>query len=147
MTGWLGDYYLWVTAAHVIAVIFWIAGLFMLPRFLVYQMATVPGSPEDSAWNERNARLKAIILGPGIVLVWLLGLALATSYGFAGNGWLHAKILFVLLLSGYHGWASATAGRFARGQRPYAERSLRLLNEVPAVATVVIVVLVIIKPF
>ena len=147
MTGWLGDYYLWAKALHVIAVIFWMAGLFMLPRFLVYQMATAPGSPEDALWNDRNARLKRIILGPGLIAVWVLGIALATSYGFAGQGWLHAKIAVVFLLSGYHGWASAAAKKFARGERPYAEKTLRLMNEVPALATIIIVVLVVVKPF
>jgi len=147
MTGWLGQYYLWVKALHVIAVIFWMAGLFMLPRFLVYQMATVPGSPEDALWNERNARLSRIIVGPGIIAVWVLGLAVATAYGFEGQYWLHAKILVVLLLSGYHGWISGTAAKFRRGQRPYAEKTLRLMNEVPALATIVIVVLVVVKPF
>ena len=71
----------------------------------------------------------------------------ATSYGFEGAGWLHAKIAVVVLLSGYHGWLSATAKKFARGERPYAERSLRLLNEVPALATIVIVLLAVAKPF
>ena len=139
--------YLWVKALHVVAVIFWMAGLFMLPRFLVYHMESAVGSPEDAAWIEREARLKRIILTPGLIAVWLLGVTLAVSYGLAGQGWLHAKIFLVVLLSGYHGWASATATRFARGQRPYANRTLRLLNEVPALATILIVVLVIVKPF
>ncbi len=147
MTGWLGGAYEWVKAFHVIAVIFWVAGLFMLPRFLVYQMASVPGSPEDALWNERNARIVRIIVNPGITIVWVLGLMLATSYGFAGNYWLHAKLAVVLLLSGYHGWLAGTAKKFARGERPYAERTLRLLNEVPALATIVIVILVVVKPF
>ncbi len=147
MTGWLGSAYDWVKAFHVIAVIFWIAGLFMLPRFLVYQMASPVGSAEDALWNERNARITRIIVNPGIVLVWVLGLMVATSYGFEGAGWLHAKIFAVFLLSGYHGWLVGTAKKFARGERPYAERSLRLLNEVPALATIVIVVLAVAKPF
>ena len=147
MQGWLGGAYDWFKAFHVIAVIFWVAGLFMLPRFLVYQMASVPGSPEDALWNERNARLKRIILTPGILAVWTLGVMVATSYGFAGQGWLHLKIALVVLLSGYHGWLSAAATRFAQGQRPYLERTLRLLNEVPALATIAIVLLVVVKPF
>ena len=147
MIGWLGGAYLWVQAFHVIAVIFWMAGLFMLPRYLVYHMETVVGSPEDAAWIEREARLRRIILTPGIIAVWVLGLAVATSYGFAGNGWLHAKIAVVFLLSGYHGWAAATASKFARGYRPYANKTLRLANEIPALATVIIVILVVVKPF
>ena len=147
MTGWLGGAYDWVKALHVIAVIFWIAGLFMLPRFLVYQMACAPGSTEDVLWNHRNERILKIIVNPGLVLVWVLGLMVATSYGFAGAGWLHAKIAVVFLLSGYHGWLAGTAKKFARGERPYAEKTLRLLNEVPALATIVIVILAVVKPF
>jgi putative membrane protein len=139
--------YLWVKALHVVAVIFWMAGLFMLPRFLVYHMEAAVGSPEDAAWIDREARLKRIILTPGLIAVWLLGLTLAVSYGLAGQGWLHTKIFVVLLLSGYHGWAAATAAKFARGQRPYANKTLRLLNEVPALATILIVILVVVKPF
>lgn len=142
-----GTAYLWVKALHVVAVIFWMAGLFMLPRFLVYHMESAVGSPEDAAWIDREARLKRIILTPGLILVWLLGITLAVSYGLAGQGWLHTKIALVVLLSGYHGWASATAGKFARGVRPYANKTLRLLNEIPALATILIVVLVVVKPF
>ena len=147
MTGWLGAAYVWVQAAHVIAVIFWVAGLFMLPRFLVYHVEEPVGSAGDAAWVERERRLKRIILTPGLIAVWVLGLCLATSYGFAGNGWLHAKIAVVFLLSGYHGWASAAASKFARGARPYANGTLRLMNEIPALATIIIVVLVVVKPF
>ena len=147
MIGWLGGAYLWVQALHVIAVIFWMAGLFMLPRYLVYHMETAVGSAEDAAWIARETRLKRIILTPGLIAVWVLGLSLATSYGFAGNGWLHAKIAVVVLLSGYHGWAVATASKFARGLRPYANKTLRLANEVPALATIIIVILVVVKPF
>ncbi|QYE35721.1 MULTISPECIES: CopD family protein [Sphingosinicellaceae] len=139
--------YLWVKALHVIAVIFWMAGLFMLPRFLIYHMESAVGSPEDAAWIDRERRLKRIILTPGLIAVWILGITLAVSYGLAGQGWLHTKIFLVVLLSGYHGWASATASKFARGVRPYRNKTLRLLNEVPALATIAIVILVVVKPF
>ena len=139
--------YLWVKALHVVAVIFWMAGLFMLPRFLVYHMEEPVGSAGDAAWIDRERRLKRIILTPGLIAVWVLGIGLAISYGLAGQGWLHAKIFLVFLLSGYHGWAAATASKFARGERPYANKTLRLLNEVPAFATIAIVILVVVKPF
>lgn len=147
MIGWLGDAYPWVKAAHLIFVIFWVAGLFMLPRFLVYHMAAAPGSLEDVAWIERETRLRRIILHPAIALVWLLGIALALNIGFEGQGWLHAKLVVVFLLSGYHGWLGGLAKKFARGERPMSERALRLANEVPGLATIVIVILVIVKPF
>jgi len=139
--------YPWVKAAHLIFVIFWIAGLFMLPRFLIYQVSTVPGSPEDLAWVERVRRLRSIILSPSMVLVWLLGLSLALDIGAFQMGWFHMKLLLVLLLSGYHGWAVGLSKKIAGGHRPGSDKALRLMNEVPGIATALIVILVIVKPF
>jgi putative membrane protein len=147
MEGFLGEAYPWVKAAHLIFVIFWMAGLFMLPRFLIYQVSTVPGSPEDAAWSERTRRLRRIILSPAMILVWLLGFALAIDIGAFAMGWFHAKLLLVLGLSGYHGWAVGASKRVAAGWRPASDRNLRLLNEVPSIATILIVILVIVKPF
>jgi putative membrane protein len=147
MENWLGEAYPWVKAAHLIFVIFWMAGLFMLPRFLIYQVACLPGSPEDIAWSERARRLRSIILSPSMILVWLLGLALAANIGAFSMGWFHIKLLLVLLLSGYHGWAVGASKRIAGGYRPASDKTLRLLNEVPGVATILIVILAIVKPF
>ncbi len=147
VTGWLNGAYLWVQAAHVIFVIFWVAGLLILPRHLAYHAATSPGSAEDALWISREALLKKVILTPAIVAVWVLGLMLATSYGLAGAAWLHAKIGLVLLMSGYHGWLSGTAGKMARGLRPYPEKTFRRMGEIPAILTVAIVILVVVKPF
>jgi putative membrane protein len=143
----LAPLYPWLKAAHLTFVIFWMAGLFMLPRFLVYMAPTAPGSPEEAAWHARNLRLGKIILGPSLVVVWLLGLALAVVIGAWDQGWFHAKLLLVVLLSGYHGWMAANARKMGAGARPLSERTLRLVNEVPGVATALIVVLVIVKPF
>ena len=147
MTGWLGDAYLWVKAAHVVAVIFWMAGMFMLPRFLVYHMAAAPGSPEDALWIDRERRLAGIIVKPAMMAVWFLGVALALSFGFEGQGWLLAKIAIVFVFSGYHGWLIGLTKNFARGERPISERALRLANEVPSLVTILVVILVIVKPF
>jgi putative membrane protein len=146
MTGWLGDAYPWVKALHVIFVIFWMAGLFMLPRFFVYHMASPQGTPEDGRWIDRERRMMRIIINPAMFAVWGFGLALAVNMGWS-EGWLHAKIALVLALSGYHDWLSKTRKRFAAGERPYAEKTLRLLNEVPALATILIVILVVVRPF
>jgi putative membrane protein len=151
MIGFLGGAYLWVKAAHLIFVIFWIAGLFMLPRFLIYQVACPPGSAEDLAWIERTGRLRTIIITPAMIAVWVLGLMLAANLGLfvgaPGLGWLHAKFALVVLLSGYHGWAIGMAKRIAKGHRPVTDKALRLMNEVPGVATILIVILVIVRPF
>ena len=132
-----------------IFVIFWMAGLFMLPRYLVYhQEALVAGRSEEAAlWVEREGKIRAIILTPAMIAVWLLGLLLAAIGQHWGEGWLHAKLLFVLLLSGYHGWAVGYARKLAKGVMRFDGRRLRMLNEVPALAATVIVVLVFVKPF
>jgi protoporphyrinogen IX oxidase len=146
MIGWLGEAYLWVKSLHVIFVIFWMAGLFMLPRFLVYWMAaSSPG--EEKLWAERCVRLRRIILTPGLVITWAAGLMLAFHLGFTGNGWLHAKLAIVIALTGYHGWCVGASKRFTAGLRPYSEKALRLLNEVPSLVTIAVVILVIVKPF
>ena len=139
--------YYWLKAGHLIFVIFWMAVLFMLPRFFVYHQEAAAGSPEDAAWIERERRLLRIILTPSIVVVWLLGLLLAFSIDAWSQGWFHAKLLLVLALSGYHGWMAGYAKKLARGERPLEGRKLRLLNEVPGVAAALIVVLVIVRPF
>ena len=139
--------YLWLKAGHLIFVIFWMAGLFMLPRYFVYHQESAPGSPEEALWVERERKLLKIILAPSIGLVWLFGLALAFTIGAWDQGWFHAKLLLVLGLSGYHGWLAGYARKLARGERPLEGKTLRLLNEVPGVAAALIVVLVVVKPF
>ena len=141
--------YQWYLAAHIIFMVFWMAGLFMLPRYLVYhQEALRAGNAAEAAlWVEREAKLRRIILTPAMALVWALGLLLATTGQHWQSGWLHAKLLLVLLLSGYHGWAVGYGRKLARGQVGMADKKLRMLNEVPALALALIVVLVIIRPF
>lgn len=143
----LSTTYLWLKAGHVIFVIFWMAGLFMLPRYFVYHQEAEPGSAEEARWIEREAKLRKIILTPSMIMVWLFGLALAMSIGAFSQGWFHAKFLLVILLSGYHGWLIGYAKKLAKGERPLSGKKLRLLNEVPGLAAVLIVVLVIVKPF
>lgn len=139
--------YLWLKAAHVIFVVFWMAGLFMLPRFFVYHQECAPGAPENALWVEREARLLKIILWPSLVLVWVFGLVLAVSGGWFTQGWLHAKLAVVVVLTGYHVWMVSYARHLATGQRKLTGRQLRLANEVPGVAAAIIIILVILKPF
>jgi putative membrane protein len=138
--------YLWLKAGHVIFVVFWMAGLFMLPRFFVYHQELPDHAPENALWVEREARLLKIILWPSLILVWVFGLALAISGGWFTQGWLHAKLAFVLVLTAYQFWMASYARHLAQGRRKLAGRQLRLLNEVPGVAAAIIIILVIVKP-
>jgi putative membrane protein len=146
-TGWLGLAYPWVKAAHVTFVIFWMAGLFLLPRLYVYHQESTPGSPEDRAWIEREARVRSIILNPAMIVVWVLGLMLAFDVDAFSQHWFHAKLLLVIALTGYQGWLSVYGKKLAKGERPLSGRAVRMLNEVPGIAAALIVVLVIVRPF
>jgi len=139
--------YFWLKAGHIIFVIFWMAGLFMLPRLFVYHQEAAQGSEEEQKFVDREKRLLKIILLPSIIVVWLLGLALLGTGLVPLGGWFHLKLLLVLILSGYHGYLSVYAKRLARGERTLSGKQLRLLNEVPGVAAAIIVVLAIVKPF
>lgn len=155
MIGFLGAAYLWAKAAHVIFVIFWMAGMFMLPRYLVYHQEALAASGADSAeaklWVVRESKIRNIILTPSMIIVWVLGLMLAANIGLfgggAGLGWLHGKLLLVLVLSGYHGWAVSYAKKLAAGKPTLTGKQLRMLNEIPAILVTLIVILVIVRPF
>ena len=139
--------YLWLKALHVIVVIFWMAGLFMMPRFFVYHQESAQGSAEDRAWVVREARLLRIIMNPSMIAVWVLGMTLAVMSNAFMQGWMLAKLLLVFGLSGYHGWMVGYARKLSTGERALAGKTLRLLNEIPSLATILIVILVIVKPF
>ena len=158
MTDWdtaIALLYPWLKAAHIIFVIFWIAGLFLLPRYYIYHQEAAPGSDEEARWVERERKLRNIIIAPSMIVGWLLGITLATlgpsfdpSVGtWWSHGWLHAKLLFVIGLSAYHGYMVGYGRKLAKGQRPVSGRALRMMNEVPGVVTAIIVILVVVKPF
>lgn len=139
--------YEWIKAAHLIFVIFWIAGLFMLPRYYVYHQESTPGSAEEKRWIERETKLRTIIITPAMIMVWLLGLTLAYTLQVWGQTWFLLKVATVLALSAYHGWMVGYGRRLAKGERPVSGRALRIMNEIPGVAAALIVILVVVKPF
>jgi putative membrane protein len=147
MQEFLAMIYFWLKAGHIIFVVFWMAGLFMLPRLFVYHQETDPASPDNALWIERERKLLRIILMPSIGVVWVLGIALAVSTGAWGQGWFYAKLALVVALSGYHGYLRGYADKLAKGERALTGKQLRLLNEVPGVAVALIVILVVVKPF
>jgi putative membrane protein len=147
LTGFLGLAYPWVKAAHVTFVIFWMAGLFLLPRLYVYHLESSPGSAEDRAWIERESRVRSIILNPAMIAVWILGLMLAFNICAWSMGWFHAKLALVIALSAYQGWLGFYGKKLARGERPLSSKAVRLINEIPGIAAALIVVLVIVRPF
>ena len=139
--------YLWIKAFHIIAVIAWMSGLLYLPRLFIYHFATQPGSESSELFKMMEQRLLKIIMNPAMMLTWALGLYMAWhAFTFQG-GWLHAKLLLVVLLTGVHVYYSRAQRAFLRDQRPKSQRHWRIMNEAPAVLMIAIVLMVVLKPF
>ena len=139
--------YLWAKAVHVIAVISWMAGMLYLPRLFVYHAEIGPGTPQSETFKVMEQRLLRVIINPAMTVAWVLGLWLAwQGFGFSG-GWLHLKILAVIAMSGLHGYFSKAVRLFAEDRNEKSARHWRLMNEGPTLLMIVIVVLVVVKPF
>ena len=143
----MADPYLWLKAVHVIAIIAWMAAMLYLPRLFVYHAEAGPGTPQGETFKVMERRLLRFIATPALIVVWITGLWLAVQGGWFAAGWLHAKLALVVLMSGVHGFLAATTRRFANGANTRPARFYRIVNEVPTVLMVLIVILVVVKPF
>lgn len=141
------DAYLWVKSIHVIAVIAWMAGMLYLPRLFVYHCAAKPGSETSETFKIMERRLLRFIINPAMIVTWIAGLWLAWEIFDFKGGWLHAKILLVVLMSGVHGYLSKATRLFAQDKNTKSAKHWRIVNEVPTVLMILIVILVIVKPF
>ncbi len=143
--------YLWLKALHIIAVVAWMAGLFYLPRLFVYHAGVPSGSPQSETFKVMERRLLRAIMTPAMIAVWVLGLALVWSGGWAANGgapaWLSAKFVLVLVLSGLHGFLARCVRAFAADRNTHSQKFYRVVNEVPTLLLIAIVILVVVKPF
>lgn len=139
--------YLWIKALHLIAVMSWMAALLYMPRLFIYHTDAPPGSEQSETFKMMEQRLLKVIMNPAMMITWALGLYLAWSvYGFQG-GWLHAKFLLVIVLTGVHMMFSRAVRAFARDNNKRSARYWRLMNEAPTILMILIVVLAVVKPF
>ena len=138
---------LWLLALHVISFVFWLAGLYYLPRLFVYHADVPVGSRRDALLQQMERRLLRIIITPAEIATWFFGLLLLVGLGWPVAGWLWMKLVLVLGLSGLKGFFGGQVRRFANGERPFGARTYRILNEVPPLLTIVIVFLAILRPF
>lgn len=136
---------LWIKSLHIIFVIAWFAGIFYLPRLFVYH-AMATDSPSQERFVVMERKLYRGIMTPSMVLALVFGAWLWLGYGTAGH-WIHAKLLLVVLLVGYHFWMGAVARQFARGVKPHSHVYYRWINEIPVVLLAGIVILAVVKPF
>jgi putative membrane protein len=139
--------YLWLKAFHIIAVISWMAGMLYLPRLFVYHCEADPGSRQSETFKVMEQRLLRFIMTPAMILTWLFGLWLAWLGGLFAAPWLHAKLALVIVLSGLHGMMSRFVKDFAADRNRKTQRFYRIFNEIPTVLMIVIVLLVVLKPW
>jgi len=143
------DLYLSIKALHIIAVICWFAGLFYLPRLFVYHVASQKNDQITDLFKIMEHKLYKYITTPSMILTVLTGLWLLylEPAWLEGQGWLHAKLLFVALLIAYHFSLGYYLKRFRDGQNQKSEKFFRVYNEVTGVLLLLIVFLVVLKPF
>jgi putative membrane protein len=139
--------YRWLLAFHIIAIIAWMAGMLYLPRLFVYHCEAEPGSRQSETFKLMERRLLKAIINPAMVASWALGLWLAWIGGWYTSGWLQAKVVLVLLMSGLHGFLARCVREFAVDQNRHSARFYRIINEVPTVLLIGIVILAVVKPF
>lgn len=148
MSAFLASIYLWLKAAHLIMVIGWMAGMMYLPRLFVYQHQSEKGGEAERMFIQMQRRLLKGIINPAMVLVWILGiLMLIANPAILSSGWFHVKLALVIGISAVHGFYAASRRKFEKGERPRTEKFWRIMNEVPFIALIVIVIMVIVKPF
>jgi len=144
--------YEWIKAFHIIAVIAWMAGMLYLPRLFVYHCAAETGSVQSETFKVMERRLLRAIINPAMIATWVLGLWLAwlgpdSRYGWFASGWLWAKIILVLALSAAHGLLARWRKDFAQDRNQHSQKFYRIINEIPTVLMILIVLLVVLKPF
>jgi putative membrane protein len=139
--------YEWIKALHIIAVISWMAGMLYLPRLFVYHCAAEVGSKQSETFKVMEWRLLKVIINPAMIVTWLAGIYLAWAGHWYLSGWLHLKVLLVLVLSGVHGFFVRCVRAFAGDRNAYSQKFFRIFNEVPTILMIGIVILVVVKPF
>jgi putative membrane protein len=139
--------YPWLKALHVIAIIAWMAGMLYLPRLFVYHCAAPAGSVQSETFKVMERRLLKAIINPAMIASWVLGLWLAWRSGYYVSGWLQAKVVLVLVLSGVHGFFVRCVRDFANDRNRRPAKFYRIINEVPTLLMIGIVVLAVVRPF
>ena len=141
--------YPWLKALHIVSVIAWMAGLLYLPRLFVYHAGVPPGSNRAAMLQVMERRLLYGIMAPAAIMTYGFGLLLATVPGLVAwrQGWIWAKLMLVAVLTVFHLLLARWRRDLAAGKHSHTQRFYRIVNEVPTIAMIGIVVLVVLKPF
>lgn len=149
MADFFDQYYLWIKSFHIIFVTFWMAGMFYLPRLFVYHASADPGSELDKTLALMEKKLMAFIIRPTMILALFFGVLLlfVPNLISMADGWLHVKLFCVLLLLIFHAILSRSRKKFAANRNTKTGKYYRILNEIPPLLFVVIILMVVLKPF
>jgi protoporphyrinogen IX oxidase len=139
--------YLWLKALHIVAVIAWMAGMLYLPRLFVYHSSAKPGSELSETFKVMERRLLNVIMMPAMIVTWIVGIVLVFQGQWLGAGWFHAKFVLVVLTTVLHGLFAHWVNEFSLDRNRHSQKTYRIINELPTLLLIVIVVLVVVKPF
>lgn len=143
----MAEYYLWIKALHIIAVIAWMAGLLYLPRLFVYHADVEAGSAQSELFKVMERRLLRAIMNPAMIVVWITGPIMVYLNNYWTDPWFLIKAFFILILTGIHHVFARWWKDFQTDKNTKSARHFRIWNEAPTVAMIVIVIMVVVKPF
>jgi protoporphyrinogen IX oxidase len=149
LSGWLVEAYPWIKSLHIVSLVAWMAGLLYLPRLYVYHSTAAAGSDLSETFKIMERRLQRGITTPAMIATWIFGLILAWTPEVVDwrMGWIWAKLVLVLALTGFHFLLARWRAAFAADRNRRSTRFFRTVNELPTLALIAIVLLVVIKPF
>ena len=139
--------YLWVKALHVIAVISWMAGMLYMPRLFVYHCDAPVGSKQSETFKIMERRLYKAIMNPAMMVSWVVGLYIAYEQNYFTDGWFHAKLAAVVLMTVIHVMLGRYVRAFAADQNRHTHKFYRVINEIPTLLMIGAVIFVVVKPF
>ena len=149
MSGWLTTAYPWIKSLHIVSMVAWMAGLLYLPRLFVYHAMAPIGSDRSATFKIMERRLQRGIMTPAMIATWVFGLMLAGTPGLVDwrMGWIWAKLALVVALSAFHITLARWRAGFNTNSNVHSARFFRIVNELPTLALIAIVLLVVVKPF
>ena len=140
-------YYLWLKVVHLIAMIGWMIGILYLPRLFAYHADASADSDTDAVFQQMEYNLMRLLLMPCMIVVFITGILLIVATESLASGWLHTKILLVLMLAGLHGMMSRQRKNFQRGENTRSAAYFRTFSHVTTLIVVIVVALAVLKPF
>ena len=140
-------YYLWLKVVHLIAMIGWMIGILYLPRLFAYHADASADSDTDAVFQQMEYNLLRILIMPCMIVVFITGILLIIATGSMASGWLHTKILLVLMLAGLHGMMSRQRKNFQRGKNTRSADYFRTFSHVTTLIVILVVALAVLKPF